>query len=88
MNNKANNQCNKLMKLDDTVLMYGIYNAETLEKLIKTVYGIHNTTSSHEKLFAEKYNHSVFRIIQGLFKINIHQCTGNQSPNCIPMYQP
>ena len=52
MNNKANIQQNKLMKLDDTMLMYGIYNAETLEKLIKTVHKIRNTTSSHEKLFA------------------------------------
>ena len=34
MNNKANIQCNTLMKLDDTMLMYGIYNAETLEELI------------------------------------------------------
>ena len=32
--------------------MYGIYNAETLEKLIDTVHQIHNTTSSHERLFA------------------------------------
>ena len=63
MNNKANIQCNKLMKLDDTMLMYGIYNAEMLEKLIKNVYEIHNTTSSHEKLFAGKHNHSVFRIL-------------------------
>ena len=31
--------------------MYGIYNAETLEKLINTVHEIHNATSSHEKLF-------------------------------------
>ena len=45
MNNKDNIQCNKLMKLDDTMLMYGIYNAEMLEKLIKTVHEIHNTTS-------------------------------------------
>ena len=51
------------MKLDDTMLMYGIYNAEMLEKLIKTVHTIHNTTSSHEKLFAGKHNHSVFRIL-------------------------
>ena len=29
--------------------MYGIYNAETLEKLINTVHDIHNTTSSHVK---------------------------------------
>ena len=63
MNNKANIQCNKLMKLDDTMLMYGIYNAEMLEKLIKTVHEIHNTTSSHEKLFAGKHNHSVLRIL-------------------------
>ena len=33
MSEKANIQCNKLMKLDDTMLMYGVYNAETLEKL-------------------------------------------------------
>ena len=32
--------------------MYGIYDAESLEKLINTVHGIHNTTSSHERLFA------------------------------------
>ena len=34
------------------MLMYGTYNAETLEKLINTVHNIHNTTSSHERLFA------------------------------------
>ena len=37
MNNEVNFQCNKLLKLDNTMLMYGIYNAETLEKLINTV---------------------------------------------------
>ena len=63
MYNKANIQHNKLMKLDDTMLMYGIYNAETLEKLIKTVHEIHITTYSHEKLFAE-HNHSIFRILR------------------------
>ena len=40
------------MKLDDTMLIYGVYDAETLEKLIQTVHEIHNITSSHEKLFA------------------------------------
>ena len=30
INNKANIQWNKLLKLDDTMLMYEIYNAETL----------------------------------------------------------
>ena len=63
MNNKANIQHNKLMKLDDTMLMYGIYNAETLGKLIKTVCEIHNTTSLHKKLFAGEHNHSIFRML-------------------------
>ena len=48
------------MKLDDTMLMYGIYNVKMLEKLIKTVCDIHNTTSSHEKLFAREHDHSIF----------------------------
>ena len=61
MNNQANIQHNKLMKLDNTMLMYGIYNAETLEKLINTVHEIHNVTSSHEKLFAGEHNPTLFR---------------------------
>ena len=51
------------MKLDDTMLMYGIYNAETLKKLMQTVHKIHNMASSHEKLFAGEHNHSIFRIL-------------------------
>ena len=51
MDSKTTTQCNKLMKLENSMLMYGIYNAETLEKLINTVYNIHNMTSSHERLF-------------------------------------
>ena len=60
MNEKANIQCNKLMKLDSSMLMNGIYNVETLEKLIKTVHRIHNTTFSHERLFAGGHNHTTF----------------------------
>ena len=51
MDNKVNIQCNKLMQLDKSMLMYGIYNVETLEKLINAVHNIHNTTLSHERLF-------------------------------------
>ena len=51
------------MKLNDTMLMYGVYNAETLEKLIKTVHEICNATSSHEKLFAGEHDHSLFRVL-------------------------
>ena len=51
MDNKATIQHNKLLQLENSMLMYGIYNTETLEKLINTVHNIHNTTSSHERLF-------------------------------------
>ena len=45
------------------MLMYGIYNEETLEKLLKTVHEIHNATSSHEILFVGEHDHSLFRIL-------------------------
>ena len=45
------------------MLMYGIYNADTLEKLINTVQEIHNVTSSHEKLFDREHNPAIFRLL-------------------------
>ena len=63
MNGEAEFQHNKLLKLDNAMLMYGIYNAETLEKLINTVQDLHNVTSSHEKLFAGEHNAALFRIL-------------------------
>ena len=63
MNNEANFQCNKLLKLDNTMLMYRIYNADTLEKLINTVQEIHNVTFSHEKLFAGEHNPAIFGLL-------------------------
>ena len=63
MSNQASIQCNRLMKLDDTMLMYGIYNAETLERLMNTVQEIHNVTSSYEKLFAGEHNPTIFRLL-------------------------
>ena len=40
------------MQFKNSMLMYGVDNAETLEKFINTMHNIHNTTSSHERLFA------------------------------------
>ena len=45
---KTTIQQNKLIQLENSMLMYYIYNAETLERLISTVLHIHNTTSSHD----------------------------------------
>ena len=51
MDSKTTIQHNKLMQLENSLLMYGINNAEMLEKLINTVHNIHNTTFFHERLF-------------------------------------
>ena len=76
MYNEINVQCNKLLKLDNTMLMYGIYNAETLEKLINTVHNIHNVTSSHERLFAGEHNPAIFRLLY-TNNLGIHQYAFN-----------
>ena len=76
MNNEVNFQCNKLLKLDNTMLMYGIYNAETLEKLINTVQDIHNVTSSHEILFAGDHNTALFRLLYTNV-LGVQQCIFN-----------
>ena len=43
--------------LEDSMVMYSIYNADTLEILCNTVHKKHNTTTWNEKLFAHKHNH-------------------------------
>ena len=52
------------------MVMYGIYNAETLEKLINTVHHIHNVTTPYEKLFVGKQEtgllHPVYINMQGI----------------------
>ena len=52
METKTDVQCNKSMHLEASIVMYGVYNAETLEKLINTVHCMHNTKTLHEKIFA------------------------------------
>ena len=52
METKINIQLNKPMHLEDSMVMYGVCNAETLEKHIKTVHSMHKTKTLHEALFA------------------------------------
>ena len=61
MDSKNTTQHNELIQLENSMLMYGISNAETLEKFIKTVHQIHNTTSYHERLFPGQQNSLTFR---------------------------
>ena len=63
MDNKATIQHKKLMQLKNSMLMYGIFNMETLDKLINTVHNIHNTTSSHERLFARQHSSLTMRLL-------------------------
>ena len=47
-------QRNKLLHLENTLVMYRIYNAETLEKLVKMVQVIHSRQSLIEGLFTDQ----------------------------------
>ena len=50
METKTNLQHNRLIHLEDTMVMYRVYNAETLEKLTDNVHNMHNNTTPNEKL--------------------------------------
>ena len=63
------------MHLEDSMVMYSIYNAEALEKLINTVHHIHNFTSPNERLFAGQQgtvlHQPIYAKIQGIhYSIN------------------
>ena len=45
-------QRNKLMHLENSLIMYGVYNMETLEKLVETAQLLHSHQSLVEQLFA------------------------------------
>ena len=44
-------QRNKLVHLENSLIMYGIYNVETLEKLVKTAHALQSRQSLVENLF-------------------------------------
>ena len=45
MENKVGIQCNKIFHLEDSMVIYGIYNSDTLENLIDTVHRLHNQST-------------------------------------------
>ena len=44
-------QRNKLMHLENTLIMFRIYNAGTLENLVKTVHALHSRQTLYEGLY-------------------------------------
>ena len=49
-------QCNQIHHLEDTVIMHGVYNSDTLTNLIDTVHRMQNFTIWNEKTFVGKLN--------------------------------
>ena len=52
MNKKTNIQCNRIHHLEDTMIMYGVYNSDTLTDLIDMVHRMQNFTTWNKKTFA------------------------------------
>ena len=54
MNKKTNVQHNRIHHLEDTMIMYGVYNLDNLTDLIDTVHRMQNFTTWNEKTFSGK----------------------------------
>ena len=54
MDKKTDIQCNRIHHLEDTMIMYGIYNSDTLTDLIDTVHRMQNFTTMSKKTFTRK----------------------------------
>ena len=56
MNQRANIERNRVFHLEDSMIMYGVYNVHTLEKLIQMVHKMNNRSVWYEKLYAGQVN--------------------------------
>ena len=56
INERQGIEHNRIYHLEDTMIMYGDYNSDTLTNLINMVHRMHNLTSLKERLFVGKVN--------------------------------
>ena len=56
INERKDLEHNRIYHLEDTMIMYGKYNSDTLMDLIETVHKMHNITTWKEKIFISKMN--------------------------------
>ena len=56
------------------MVMYGVYNAETLEKLVKTVHQMHYTPTLNKKLFVGELSTAFTWYVN---KNGVHHCAIN-----------
>ena len=54
MNKKTDIQCIRIHHLEDIMIMYGVYNSDTLTDLTDTVHRMQNFTTWNEKTFTRK----------------------------------
>ena len=54
MDKKTNIQCNRIHHLEDTMIMYGVYNSDTLTDLTDSVHRMQNFITWNEKTFTGK----------------------------------
>ena len=59
MGKRTNLQKNQMHNLQDTMIMYGIYNSDTLTALINTVQNMQNVTTWKERTFAGKLTQNI-----------------------------
>ena len=64
MNKQTNVQHNRIHHLEDTMIMYGVYNSDTLTDLIDTVHRMQNFTTWNEKTFTGKLHDWIELYIQ------------------------
>ena len=65
MNKKSNIQHNRIHHTEDSMIMYGVYNSDTLKDLIDTVHRMQNFTTWNEKTFAGKLHDLMELYLQG-----------------------
>ena len=56
MNKRINIERNRVYHLEDSMIKYGVYNVDTLEKLIQMVHKMNNMSVWYEKLYAGHVN--------------------------------
>ena len=56
INSKSELDHNRVYHLEDTMIMYGKYNSDTLMELVKMVHQMQNVTTWKEKIFVSKIN--------------------------------
>ena len=74
INKRINIERNRVFHLEDSMIMYGVYNVDTLEKLIKMVHKMNNRSVWYEKLYAGHVNKwfEIYSASQGANYYAIH----------------